>query len=80
MHYIYLIKSESFPDQKYYGVTSDLRKRLEEHNNGKSLHTKKYDPWKLETYVAFSDKDKAYAFEKYIKSHSGRAFANKRLW
>jgi hypothetical protein len=36
-------------------------------------------PWRLVTYIAFSDEKKAVAFEKYLKSHSGRAFANKRL-
>ena len=51
-----------------------------EHNAGKSSHTSKYVPWKLVTYIAFSDDQKAEAFERYLKSGSGHAFAKKRLW
>ena len=61
-------------------VTADLKQRLAEHNAGKSVHTSKYGPWKLVTYVAFSDEQKAEAFERYLKSGSGHAFARKRLW
>jgi hypothetical protein len=39
----------------------------------------RYKPWRIKTYVAFSDEKRAVAFEKYLKSGSGRAFANKRL-
>jgi len=44
-----------------------------------SHHTAKFKPWRLVTYVAFSDKAKAVAFERYLKTASGRAFAKKRL-
>jgi predicted GIY-YIG superfamily endonuclease len=37
-------------------------------------------PWNLITYLAFKEKSTAMAFEKYLKSHSSKAFANKRLW
>jgi hypothetical protein len=46
---------------------------------GEVPHTSKYAPWQLKTYVAFSDEKKAHAFEKYLKSGSGRAFAKKRF-
>jgi predicted GIY-YIG superfamily endonuclease len=42
-------------------------------------HTSKYAPWRLKTYIAFSDALQALQFEKYLKSASGRAFAKKRL-
>jgi predicted GIY-YIG superfamily endonuclease len=80
MWYVYLLQSETFEGQRYVGVTSDLRQRLSDHNSGKSPHTSKYLPWKLVTYVAFSDTKKAEIFERYLKSGSGHAFANKRLW
>ena len=80
MHYVYLLESESALGQRYVGVTSDLKRRLADHNAGKSSHTSKYAPWKLVTYVAFSDRQKAEAFEHYLKSGSGHAFAKKRLW
>jgi len=53
---------------------------LKSHNDGQSPHTSKFKSWKLVTYVAFSDESKAIDFEKYLKSGSGRAFAEKRLW
>lgn len=80
MRYVYLLRSEAHGDQRYVGVTSDLRKRLVEHNAGKSPHTSKYAPWKLVTYIAFSEVQKADSFERYLKSGSGHAFAGKRLW
>ena len=79
MHYVYLLRSLSNPDQTYVGFTENLQKRLTAHNHGQSPHTSKYKPWELITYVAFSDRTKAISFEKYLKSHSGKAFANKRL-
>lgn len=80
MKYVYLIRSESHPKQKYIGITSDLKKRLIVHNSGGSVHTSKFKPWELVTYVGFSDLSKALEFERYLKSGSGRAFAKKRLW
>lgn len=80
MYYVYLIRSQSFPDQTYVGFTTNLEERLKKHNQHSSLHTKKYAPWKLAAYVAFDSKKKALDFEKYIKVGSGYAFAKKRLW
>jgi predicted GIY-YIG superfamily endonuclease len=70
----------SHPNQRYVGVTFDLTGRLKAHNEGRSPHTSKYKPWKLVTYLAFSDESRAVEFERYLKSGSGNAFANKRLW
>ena len=80
MYYVYLLQSVSHPDQRYVGYTEDLRHRVRVHNNGGSPHTSKYRPWQLLTYLAFTDKSKAVAFEQYLKSGSGHAFAKKRLW
>ena len=55
MYYVYLIESELDGTRRYIGLTSDLRRRLQDHNEGKSLHTAKYKPWHLVTYLAFSD-------------------------
>jgi putative endonuclease len=62
----------------YIGITDDLRARLAKHNAGEVPHTSKYGPWRIKTYIAFSDAKQAFAFEKYLKSGSGRAFAKKR--
>lgn len=80
MFYVYLLRSERRKDQTYVGYTTDLRARLRAHNAGQSAHTAKYLPWRLITYLAFSSEAPARAFETYLKSHSGKAFAAKRLW
>jgi predicted GIY-YIG superfamily endonuclease len=79
MMYVYLLRSVDFPEENYVGLTDDLRARLSAHNKGQAKHTSKFKPWRLVTYLAFSDAEKAVAFERYMKTSSGRAFANKRL-
>ncbi|MGX1929707.1 GIY-YIG nuclease family protein [Flagellimonas sp. 2504JD4-2] len=67
-------------DGKFYtGFTNDLDRRLKEHREGKSFSTSYRLPFELVTYIVFHDRQKAYAFEKYLKSGSGIAFRNKRL-
>ena len=80
VYYVYLIESLSAQGERYVGMTTDLKRRLREHDQGKSSHTTKFSPWKLITYVAFTDRAKAEAFERYLKSGSGHAFARKRPW
>jgi len=80
VHYVYLLESDRVPGERYIGMTTDLKRRFDEHNAGRSPHTSKYSPWRLVTYVAFADQTKAAAFERYLKSGSGHAFARKRLW
>lgn len=80
MHYVYGIRSLSDPNQNYIGETGDLKRRISQHNNRESSHTAKFAPWKLEFYLAFDSRDRAKQFEVYLKSHSGKAFSNKRLW
>jgi len=79
MTYVYVLRSVGHDERFYVGVTSDLRARLKKHNAGEVPHTSKFAPWKIKTYVAFSDDARAFAFEKYLKSPSGRAFSKKRL-
>lgn len=77
MVYVYLIESTAAPGQRYVGLTTDLKLRLKRHNAGQSPHTAKFKPWRLITYLAFSERTKAEAFERYLKSGSGHAFASK---
>ncbi len=79
MKYVYLLQSIEFPNQTYVGLADDLKARFSAHNAGRSPHTSKYKPWRLVSYIAFSDERKAIQFERYLKSASGRAFAKKRL-
>jgi putative endonuclease len=79
MKYVYILNSVVDSEQYYVGLTDDLRARLVTHNSGQVSHTSKYRPWQVKTYIAFSNVDQAVAFERYLKSPSGRAFAKKRL-
>jgi predicted GIY-YIG superfamily endonuclease len=79
MKYVYFLQSIAYPDQNYVGLADDLKARFKTHNEGGSPHTAKYKPWRLVSYVAFADEAKAAAFERYMKTASGRAFAKKRL-
>ena len=78
MRYVYIL--ESLDSLRFYvGMTENLRARLAKHNAGEVPHTSKYRPWRLRTYIAFDDEQRAIAFEKYLKSGSGRAFAKKHF-
>jgi putative endonuclease len=79
MKYVYILQSEIEPDKYYTGSTTDLKRRYKEHNDGKSIHTNKYRPWKLKMYFAFSDEQKADNFEAFLKTGNGRIFAKKHF-
>jgi len=79
MYYVYLLKSES--NQSYYiGYSSDLKKRLAEHHQGKVFSTKRYAPWTLIYYESFFDEARAKEREQKLK-HFGSAYVGlmKRL-
>jgi predicted GIY-YIG superfamily endonuclease len=78
-HYVYILSSQAEPSRHYTGLTEDLESRLKAHNSGQVPHTAKYRPWEIETAIAFQSRKKAAAFEKYLKTHSGRAFASKHF-
>ncbi len=78
--YVYLIRSVSFPERRYVGLTRSPQLRLVEHNSGAVASTWKFRPWKIVVATWFSDKKKAEAFEKYLKHGSGHAFANRHFW
>jgi predicted GIY-YIG superfamily endonuclease len=78
-HYVYIIQSKSVTDRFYTGFTENIENRLKDHNSGKDPHTIKYKPWRIKTAIAFTERQKALDFERYLKTQSGRAFAKKRL-
>jgi predicted GIY-YIG superfamily endonuclease len=78
-HYVYIIVSKSVRGRHYTGLTRNLTNRLKAHNAGQLPHTTKHKPWRIETAIAFNSREKASAFEAYLKSHSGRAFASKHF-
>lgn len=73
MYYIYILKSPE-SDNVYIGFTSKPKGRLEQHNSGQSLFTKRYLNWKpvyLEGYAnLFDAKDR----EKKLKQF-GRVYS-----
>ena len=77
MWYVYLLKCSD--GTIYTGCTSNIEERLKRHRSKQVSYTKTRLPVELVTYIAFSDKYKAYNFEKYLKSGSGKAFSNKRF-
>ena len=77
--YVYILESLVSGRHYYIGLADDLRDRLRRHNGGEVAHTAKFRPWRVKTAVAFADRKRAEAFERYLKSASGRAFAKKRL-
>jgi len=79
MYIVYILLSLKDPQKYYIGITQNLERRLQEHNNSQSGYSKRHAPWKIETYVAFRDKTLAEVFEIYLKSGSGNAFLKKRL-
>ena len=78
MFYVYILQSQK-DNSRYFGTSIDLKRRLAEHNSGNAKYSDSKRPYKLIWYCAFTEKTKAYNFEKYLKSSSGHAFANKRL-
>ena len=79
MTYVYILQCLADLERFYVGHTQDLRARLAKHNAKAVTHTAKFAPWRIRTYVAFSEEKQAIAFEKYLKSGSGRAFARRRF-
>lgn len=77
--YVYMLQSIVRADSYYVGYTADLSARLEAHNGGSVPATKSSRPWRIKTTVAFSDEARARAFERYLKTGSGRAFAQRHF-
>ncbi|MGH9463532.1 MAG: GIY-YIG nuclease family protein [Vicinamibacteria bacterium] len=77
---VYLLQRTAKPEERYVGITSNLKRRLAEHNSGRSPHTSKFRDWKLRAAIWFEDEDRALDFERYLKTGSGRAFANRHFW
>ena len=77
--FVYVLKNASQPTQYYTGVTSDVAYRLAAHNEGRCLHTANGRPWSIDVMVEFADERRAVAFERYLKSGSGCAFANRHF-
>ena len=76
--YVYVLKA-STRSFFYIGSTSDLSRRLSEHNEGLVQSTKAYRPLEIAAYIAVSNEKKARELEKYLKTGSGKAVLKKRI-
>ena len=76
---VYVLKGETDPAQYYTGLTSCLPARLDAHNSGQCPHTASGKPWIIDVIVEFADEPRAVAFERYLKSGSGGAFAKRHF-
>ena len=76
MYYVYNLKCKT---GYYIGCTNNLKDRMERHKKGEIPTTAKMLPVSLNFYIAIEDKYKAFNFERYLKSGSGRAFLNKHF-
>jgi putative endonuclease len=78
MYYVYILQSRK--DKSFYtGFSEDVDERLQAHNWHLAKYSSSKAPYRLIWYCAFEDKQRAYDFEKYLKSGSGFAFRNKHL-
>ena len=71
MFYVYMLKSVK-DKTTYIGCTGDLRKRFEEHNQGKTRSLKSKLPLQLVYYEAYLDKGVARKREIELKKNSFR--------
>lgn len=78
MFYVYVIQSESDMGL-YIGMSSNLRRRVAEHQGGESKSTKGRGPWRLIYYQAYLEKEDALGREVFLKSGGGRKFLDRQL-
>lgn len=78
MFYVYLIENTA-GDHLYIGYTSDLKRRLKEHNQGLNFSTRPYKPWNLIYYEACIEESDARRREQYLKTNQGRRLVKRRL-
>ena len=78
MYYVYILQSDK-DDSLYTGITSDLKKRFKQHNDGLSNFTSKHIPYTLIYYEAYVNTHDAYLREKFLKSGRGREVIQNQL-
>lgn len=79
-YYVYMLSDVATRTHHYVGMTEDIENRLAKHNAGQVPYTSKFAPWTIDAAIAVRDKTTAAQLERYLKSGSGRAFANKHLF
>lgn len=75
--YVYILRNQK--GKWYIGSTNNLRKRLSQHNFGKSTYTKHRGPWELIYYEASKHENDARSRELFLKSGMGKRYVKNRL-
>ncbi|MFZ2150099.1 MAG: GIY-YIG nuclease family protein [Minisyncoccia bacterium] len=78
MFYTYILQSQK-NKELYIGYTSDLKRRVEEHNQGLNFSTKRYIPWNIIYYEACIEESDAKRREKYLKTTQGNRLIKRRI-
>ncbi|MEQ9413564.1 MAG: GIY-YIG nuclease family protein [Cyclobacteriaceae bacterium] len=78
-YYVYVLKSEKVEGKHYVGMTSNIERRLKEHNAGRSKFTSGFIPWKIVYSEFLATRSEAREREKYLKSAAGRRFIKQYL-
>jgi len=76
--YVYVIQSIA-ESNLYIGHTTDLQRRIGEHNRGETFSTKIHRPWKLIYYEACLHEKDAERRERYLKTNQGGRLLKRRL-
>ena len=80
MHVLYILKSK-VDDKLYIGVTSNLKRRLKEHNEGESISTKFRKPFELVYCEVYRSKLDALERERKLKGFKNSyTELKKRIW
>ena len=79
MYYVYVLQSQKSKKWLYKGSTSDLKRRVRDHNSGRNFSTAPYVPLRLIYYEAYILKKDAMAREKYLKTSMGKRVLKKQL-
>lgn len=79
VYYVYIMRAIDHPGLIHVGYTSDLMRRMDQHNDGRCFETSPNLPWQLVWQAQFQDRAKAIHFEKFLKTRSGLEFMRGRL-
>jgi predicted GIY-YIG superfamily endonuclease len=77
--FVYVLRNLRDGPPFYVGLTSDVKDRLEDHNAGRCPHTPRHRRWRFHVVIEFAQEATALRFERYLKSGSGRAFAQRHF-
>ena len=76
--FVYVLQSE-MDGRLYVGMSSNIEKRLLDHNAGRTKSTKGFRPWKVIHVEEHLDRTIAREREKYLKSGYGKQWLKEKF-